>query len=204
MPKRHRNLRRRPMFAPLLLPIAGFMVVALGVAWFFDSQATTTMILVRHAEPAGALHDDPGLSALGRQRAALLARTLGDVDVIRGLDAIYTVPLAVARETAQPLAERLELPVNEGDESDLGQFMDELVDRYKGKIVLVVARGEQLPVLTAELGGHKSTPDVPDGEYTNIYMLAIPWFGRTKTLRVHYGLELAGQIAPPAEPRAGR
>lgn len=190
MKKRHRGLRRKPIFAPLLLPVSIFMIVALGVAWFFDSQSTTTILIVRHAEPAAALAEDPPLSEAGERRAALLADSLYDVDVIRGLDAIYAVPLRAAEQTARPLAQRLELPVNPADDSDLGKLMDGIVQRYKGKIVLVVARGEQLPLMTAELGGHKSTPQVGENEFTNLYIVSIPWSGRTKTLRVQYGLEL--------------
>jgi hypothetical protein len=196
MRKRHRSLRRKPIFAPLLLPVTLFMAVALGVAWFFDSQSTTTIILVRHAEPAGALAGDPPLSEAGSRRAELLARTLVDVDVIRGLDAIYAVPLAAAEETVQPLATQLRLPIGAADDSDVGRLMDSLLAAHRGKIVLVAARGEQLPVMTAELGGHKSTPPVGPEEYTNIYILSIPRFGKTKTLRVHYGLEL--QEATPS------
>ncbi|MCC5870648.1 MAG: histidine phosphatase family protein [Gammaproteobacteria bacterium] len=193
MRKRHRSLRRKPIFAPLLLPIILFTMVAAGVAWFFDSQATTTIILVRHAEPAGTLSADAPLSMLGQRRAELLARTLVDVDVIRGLDAIYAIPLTVAEQTALPLATMLELPVNPADDSDLGRLMDRVVDDHKGKIVLVVARGEQLPMMSAELGGHKSAPEVGADEYSNIYVLSIPWFGKTKTLRIHYGLELPAE-----------
>jgi hypothetical protein len=195
--KRHRSLRRKPIFAPLLLPVTVFMLAALGVAWFFDSQATTTIIIVRHAEPEGRLQDDPPLSELGRRRAELLARTLADVDVIRGLDAIYAVPLRAASQTAAPLAAMLQQPVIAADDSDLTQLMDGIVYDYKGKIVLVVARGEHLPLMTAELGGHKSTPAVAEDEYTNLYVVSIPWSGRTKTLRVQYGLELS---EPPALP----
>lgn len=192
MRKRHRSLRRKPIFAPLLLPIVLFTLVAAGVAWFFDSQATTTIILVRHAEPAGTMAADGPLSMLGQRRAELLARTLGDVDVIRGLDAIYAIPLTAAEQTALPLATMMELAVNPADDSDLGRLMDRVVDDHKGKIVLVVARGEQLPLMSAELGGHKSVPEVAADEYSNIYLLSIPWFGKTKTLRLHYGLELSG------------
>lgn len=197
--KRHRSLRRKPIFAPLLLPVTVFMAVALGVAWFFDSQSTTTIIIVRHAEPEGAMRDDPPLSELGRRRADLLARTLYDVDVIRGLDAIYAVPLQAAAQTAAPLAAMLEMPVRPGDDSDLTRLMDGIVYDYKGKIVLVVARGEQLPLMTAELGGHKSTPQVAEDEFTNIYIVSIPWSGRTKTLRVQYGLELERLVALEAQ-----
>ncbi len=200
MRKRHRSLRRKPIFAPLLLPIVLFTIVAAGAAWFFDSQATTTIILVRHAEPAGAIGADGPLSMMGQRRAELLARTLGDVDVIRGLDAIYAVPMTVAEQTALPLATLLELPVTTAEDGDLAQLMDQVVDDHKGKIVLVVGRGDQLPLMSAELGGHKGAPEVGPDEYSNMYVLSIPWFGKTKTLRMHYGLELQGDARPPMPP----
>ena len=200
MRKRHRSLRRKPIFAPLLLPIVLFTLVAAGVAWFFDSQATTTIILVGHAETAGQSPDDRPLSVPGLRRAQLLARTLRDVDVIRGLDAIYAVPLTAAEQTALPLATMLELPVMPADDSDLPELMDRVVDDHKGEIVLVVARGEQLPLMSAELGGHKRAPAVASDEYTNMYVLSIPWFGKTKTLRIQYGLELEGVDAVEGSP----
>lgn len=201
MNRRHRNLRRKPMFAPLLLPIAGFAVVALGIAWFLDSQATTTVILVGHAETEGASGPDVPLSEQGRSRAELLAHTLTDVDVTGGLDAIYAFPMAAAEQTAEPLARRLELPVHlVEDVGDLDAAMDTIVDRHKGSIVLLVAHGPLLPELTAALGGHKDTPAVPANDYTNVYVLSIPWFGRTKTIRFYYGLPWSGAAGQPASP----
>ena len=57
-----------------LIPIAGFIVVCLGLAWFFESQATTTIIFVRHTDTnLAATSSNPRLNELGRQRAELLA-----------------------------------------------------------------------------------------------------------------------------------
>ena len=41
------------------------MVLALGLAFFFESQATTTVIIVRHADVAPGLGAELGLSAQG-------------------------------------------------------------------------------------------------------------------------------------------
>ena len=55
-----------------------YAAIAVGLAWFFESQATTTIIFVRHAEGALEPADDPGLNAAGKRRAAELARQLVD------------------------------------------------------------------------------------------------------------------------------
>lgn len=63
-----------------------------------------TLHLVRHGEAASGWDGDldPGLSDLGRQQAAAVARTLGDDPPMP----IVSSPLRRARETAAPLAAR--------------------------------------------------------------------------------------------------
>ena len=39
----------------------------------------------------------------------------------------------------------------------------------------------------AELGASKKVPMIADNEYDNIYIVSIPWFGKTKTIRLRYG-----------------
>ena len=67
--------------------------------------------LVRHGEAAAkcAEHPDPGLSALGRQQAAEAADELEAV--IPSNVQLLSSPKARAIETAEPLRQRLELPV---------------------------------------------------------------------------------------------
>ena len=91
-----------------LIPISGFIVVCLGLAWFFESQATTTIIFVRHTDTdLASVSADPRLNLLGRQRAELLADVVQDIDVIAGVDAIYVSEHLRTQETAAPVAERL-------------------------------------------------------------------------------------------------
>ena len=86
----------------------GYIVVVLGLAWFFEEQPTTTIIFVRHAETdSGGRRRGPGLSARGRQRAELLADFLADIDVVASVDAIYATTSRRTQETATPLASRL-------------------------------------------------------------------------------------------------
>ncbi len=62
------------------------------------------LFLVRHGHAAAGFegHHDPGLDMLGRQHADATARHLAPLGPL----AIYSSPLARARETAMPLAER--------------------------------------------------------------------------------------------------
>lgn len=195
MDPRRRGRRRRRAGA-----VAAFMVLALGIAFFFESQATTTVIIVRHADVATGLGSDLGLSALGAIRAEELSRVLADVDVIQGPDAILTGGGRASRETAEPLARRLNLPVQEVDTSGLKRLAKRIVKDYKGKIVVVVVDPREVPILIPRFQGSKKVPALADGEYDNLYIVSIPWYGKVKTLRLRYGARHVAQLPelPPA------
>lgn len=171
-----------------LIPIAGFTVVCLGLAWFFESQATTTIIFVRHTDTdATTASVDPSLNSLGQQRAELLADIIQDIDVIAGVDAIYTSEHRRTQETAAPIARRLELDVQLSDPYLFEPFMAQVLTDHKGEIVLVVTLSDALAPLVEELHGSKNVPEMASDEYGNIYIVTIPWFGKVKTLRLRYG-----------------
>ena len=180
-PRRRRRQQRRAG------AVAAFLVLSLGLAFFFESQATTTVLFVRHADTAAGLGGEMGLSATGAIRAEELARMLGDVDVVQGLDAILVAPDRPSRETAAPLARRLNLPVQDADTSDPDALAKRILKQYKGLIVLVVAEPDVIPRLIPEFQGSKKVPPIADTEYDPLYVVTIPWYGKVKTLRLHYG-----------------
>ena len=188
--RRRKRVRRRIQI------IVIYTAIAVGLAWFFESQATTTMIFVRHAEKALMPIDDPGLSAEGKLRAAELARQLVDADVVAGIDAIYSTDTRRTIETAQPTADALELEIQtyENQEDD-EPVVDAMVNAHKGRIILVVGHSNTLPTMIAALGASKKVPPIAEFEYDNIYVISIPWFGKTKTIRLRYGDPYTGEPA---------
>lgn len=74
------------------------------------------LILVRHALPVrergvNGAAADPGLAVEGREQSDLLARWL----CAEGIDVIVSSPARRARQTAEPLADALQLPVEVAD-----------------------------------------------------------------------------------------
>jgi len=190
--KDRRRRRRRHRIQAIVI----YTAIAIGLAWFFESQATTTMIFVRHAERAGPTADDPGLTPTGQRRAAELARQLVDADVVAGVDAIYSTPFRRTKETAQPVADALDLPINIYNPSDDDEaLVDKMVKDHKGKIILVVGHSNTLPTMIAALGASKKVPPIAEMEYDNIYIISIPWFGKTKTIRLRFGEPYTGEPA---------
>ena len=180
--QRRRRRRRRRIQVIII-----YTAIAVGLAWFFESQATTTVIFVRHAEKAMVPADDPGLSPAGERRVAELTRQLRDADVVAGIDAVYSTPFRRTEETARPIADALGLPINSYDAADTEAIMELIVKKHKGKIILVVGHSNTLPLLMANMGASKKVPPIAENEYDNIYLVSIPWFGKTKTIRLRYG-----------------
>ena len=179
--RRRRRRRRR------IQVIVIYTAIAVGLAWFFESQATTTVIFVRHAEKAELPADDPPLSDAGKLRVEELTRQLVKADVVQGIDAVYATPYRRTVETAKPVADALGLPVNAYDAADTEAIMERIVKQHKGKIILVVGHSNTLPALIGNMGASKKVPPIAEDEYDNIYIVSIPWFGKTKTIRLRYG-----------------
>lgn len=198
--RRRRRLQRRLQIGVL------YTAIAVGLAWFFESQATTTMIFVRHAEKAAEPADDPGLSAAGERRVAELTRQLADADVVAGVDAVYVTPTRRSEETGAPVARRLGIDLNHYNSrpEDYEDTVDAIVADNKGKIILVVGHSNTIPELIASLGASKNVPPIAEDEYDNLYLVSIPWFGKTKTIRLRYGEPYRPAGAPVETTLSGR
>ncbi|HMB73329.1 MAG TPA: phosphoglycerate mutase family protein [Gammaproteobacteria bacterium] len=186
-----RRRRQRTVIA-----IVGYGIVALGLAWFFESQATTTILFVRHADTDVTTSDDnPGLSVRGVTRAEELADFVQDIDVVAGVDAIYASEFKRTQQTAATVARRLEVEVEIANPYEVEAFMADVLSRHKGEIVLVVTHSDAIAPLIEELHGSKNVPEIATDEFDNFYIVTIPWFGKVKTLRLHYGTRLAGETS---------
>ena len=179
---RKKRRRRRRIVASAL-----FLTFALSLAWFFESQATTTVVFVRYADTDRSGAENPGLSPAGRRRANEIARVVGDIDVVAGVDAIFATQYRVTQESVEPLSKQLNLPVQVIDAGNVRGLRDLILSEYKGRIVLVVTDPDVLPVLIAKFQGSKKIPPMADTEHDNIYIVSIPWYGRVKTLRLKFG-----------------
>jgi broad specificity phosphatase PhoE len=171
--------------------------MAIGMAWFFESQATTTVIVTRYADKVELGGRNPGLNPKGQRRSNVLARILRDVDVVQGVDAIFVNANRRSRETAVPLAMRTDAPVLPvEDPADVKGLVKRILTDHKGDIVLVVTETDLIQPLIAEMQGSKKLPPIALTEYDNLYIVTIPWFGKVKTLRLRYGKP----YRPPADP----
>ena len=171
---RRRRRRRR------LIPVVGYTLFALALAYFFEQRPSTTVVFVRHAEtetPVTNESDDP----------LLLADFLADIDVVAGVDAIYASDRRRTQETAAPLAARLGLEVAIDDHYDIGGFMSRVMRAHGGEIVLIVSHDDTIAPLIDELHGSKNLPQFDADNFDELYIVTTPGYGKVKTLRLHYG-----------------
>jgi broad specificity phosphatase PhoE len=174
--------------------------MAVALAWFFEQQATTTVIFVRYAEREAGLGDDDSLSEAGRRRAEDLRRMLAEVDIVRGPDAIYVSSYPPTLETAAPVARARNVPIEEFDPDNIARLARRVLKKYKGKVVLVVADPASIRAAIPEFQGSKRISPDSDAEADNLYVVTIPWYGKVKTLRLRYGAPTASEV--PAGPVA--
>jgi 2,3-bisphosphoglycerate-dependent phosphoglycerate mutase len=202
----HEARRKRKSKDTRRVPIVlvSYFLFVLVIAWYFENQATSTLIVVRHAEKAAQPADDPPLSRDGQLRAYLLADVLSDVDVVAGVDAIFVTHTRRSEETARPLANRLKLPLNYYEPQDYVGLQKAIDKSYKGKIVLVIAHSNTIPGLVAEFSGSKKIKPIGENQYYDMFILSRPWFGKVKTLALKYGQignSADEQDEPPIEMR---
>lgn len=129
------------------------------------AEAQRTVILVRHAEKAEATKD-AALSEAGRARARTLAAMLADA----GVTAIYASEYKRTRETAEPLAAALRLPIQAFPAADKAGLVECLRTRHAEDIVLVVGHSDTLPDLM-KLLGHPIVEKIDDDDYGRLFIL---------------------------------
>ena len=179
---RQRRRRRR------LITLSTYIVAVFVLAWYFESQGTTTIIFVRHADIDRAMAEDTdvSLNAAGLARAESLADYLERIDVVAGPNAIYVSPAKRTQQTAAPLAKRLGVEPVVADHYNVVGFMNDVLFEHKREIVVIVSHSDIIASLVEELHGSKNLDEFAADEYDRIIIVTIPWFGKVKTLQLSY------------------
>ena len=180
--KRKKRQLRKVAFGILFI---GFSVL---LAWFFESQATTTVLLTTHTEIRSDLQKNPGLTDEGTKRAKALQRMLSSVDVVSGIDVIFATQHRATQETAEPISRNLDIPITIVDTGDAQQLISNIISNHKGEIILVITRPDVLPELVVELQGSKNIDPSSLQGLDQLFVVTVPWFGKVKTLQLQYGI----------------
>ncbi len=189
------RMRRRPLLAPLLIPMLGVLAAGAGIYWIGTWARTTVVVLVRHAEAAPGTTGDPDLSAAGEKRVAGLGEVLADVLGDRKVDYLYAADTRRSQQTAAPVANQFKLPINLLAGSDWDGLAGRIRREHRGKTVVVVGYAATLPTVIRQLSG--SSVAMAEDEYDSIYVVVRPSPGETRVFRLRYGAPRATAAARP-------
>jgi broad specificity phosphatase PhoE len=145
--------------------------------------------IVRHAEKVDE-SDSTDLSPAGRQRALALADMLAN----RGIDSIFTTPYRRTRQTAEPLAKRINVRSVDYALKPL-EAITSRVSRTQNKTVLVVGHSNTILEIAKGLGAKPTLTKIESGDFDNLLQVRIHRrpFGKSVDLsQTTYGL-----ITPP-------
>ncbi len=155
------------LLAAGLLLAGGFMAPAAA-----QSEAPTTIILVRHAEKAEDDADDPSLSAAGQARAEALQEALAHMPI----DAVYTTQLQRTVLTAAPVINAHQPEVKEhivtraNVPHHVSSLADTLRTQHPGETVLVVGHSNTIPALVEAISGYPVAP-LTEEQYDRFYLV---------------------------------
>lgn len=152
------------------------------------TAATTTIMVVRHAEKSTDDPRDPSLSEAGQERARALSSVLKDA----GVTDIYTTQYKRTRQTAEPLAQQfgisiVERPINDANASTYARDLAQaILTSSAGKSVLVVGHSNTVPDIVRSLSG-VAVPAITDAEYDHIFVVVIPTTGSPRLMQLRFG-----------------
>jgi broad specificity phosphatase PhoE len=151
------------------------------------ARPSTIVLVVRHAEKASDAEDSP-LTEDGARRSQALVRVAEGA----GVSAIYTTQFRRNRDTAQPISDRLKIPVTELSIQDLQKPGDygktlarEITEKHAGQTVLVVGHSNTIPLILEALTG--SPAPVDHAEYSDLFIVTVPPSGAAKLIKAQYG-----------------
>ena len=129
------------------------------------SPSSTTYYLVRHAEKACDDCNTCGLSPDGISRAETLADYLSD----KGIDTIFASQCLRARNTAQPLADRLQKTVSVYQTGQLNSFISKVKAFDHSRQILIVGHSNQIPVMIDSLAHQQVF--IAEDDFDNMYIV---------------------------------
>ncbi len=149
-------------------------------------QATTTVIVLRHAEKQVGTIEDAPLSPEGAQRAVSLAQLLGAARAVGAIEAIYISDTRRSRDTAAPLAQQLGLTPMVRDPKQADKLVREILDQHRGRVVLVVGHSNTVPDLISQLTRGRVQIAIGDYDYGQAWVVSRPSFGPAGLVQLHF------------------
>lgn len=144
-----------------------FFLVSLFFGWSIAAAQTTTVWIVRHAEKdtAFATRANPDLNAMGKQRAIDLAAYLKKETIAF----IYSTDTKRTRQTG----EHFTAPIEIYNPRSLAEVTTQLLEKAKGKTVLLIGHSNTVLETIEALGGQRPVKALTDDDYDYIFKVDV-------------------------------
>lgn len=142
-----------------------------------SADATTTFLVVRHAERDGNLDK---LTKIGVERAQRLAAVGSALNV----QAIYSTNTKRTTGTVQPLAKTTETEI-ETYAAPSKNWIASLKQKHSGQVVLIVGHSNTAGVIAGMLANDEPF-EIKHNEYDAIFVIQVSKSG-TRSMRLRYG-----------------
>ncbi|MDZ7881142.1 MAG: phosphoglycerate mutase family protein [Saprospiraceae bacterium] len=149
----------------------------------FKDTATTIFFLVRHAEKDTTAGVDADLIGTGRGRAEALVKIFKKIKI----SGVYSTSTPRTRHTAEPLAKFKRRPVDIYDVKKQDELVKKLIARGGGRRYFIVGHSNTVPKLALQiLGGNKTAENIPESEYSRLYIVSAKKMGRAKVEIINF------------------
>jgi broad specificity phosphatase PhoE len=143
-----------------------YLMLCLLVLSACNRPVSSTYYIVRHGEKADD-SSDPLLSAAGNERAETLKKLLAD----KKISAVYTTKYVRTTNTGKPLADAMQLPVQNYDPRNQKPFIEEL-KKAEGKNILIVGHSNTIRHIANGLYEKDTlTKDLDESDFDNLYIV---------------------------------
>lgn len=177
--------RRRPHLAPLMVPLIFVLSAGAGIFWISTWARTTVVLMVPHAESVTDRTGDPELSPAGEARVQGLGQYVERVLAGRKVDYLYAGDTRRAEQTAAPIANQFQLPVNLLAPSDWDGLASRIKREHRGRTVVVVGYSSTIPGVLSRISA--TDVAIADDEYDSIYLVVMPSLGSARLFKLSYG-----------------
>ncbi len=148
----------------------------------FKNKEAVVIFMVRHAEKDTAGGSNADLNAVGRGRAMALVSILKKMKIQK----VYSTDVPRTKNTAKPLADLRRKAVEIYDPKKHKELLESILNTQKGKRVLVVGHSNTVPKMLNILRGSEEEKDIPDNEYSRLYIISVKKLGDAKVTLINF------------------
>lgn len=171
-----------------MVPLLFVLFAGAGIIWIGTWARTTVVIMVQHAEASSAPLEDPDLSPAGEARVRGLGEYLAGLLAGGKVDFLYAGDTRRAEQTAAPIANEFQLPINLLAASDWDGLANRIKREHRGKTIVVVGYPSTIPGVLSRLSA--TSVAMANDDYDSIFLVVMPSPGSVRLFRMRYGTQL--------------